>query len=373
MTIFLDYNSTTNLDLRVLNSMIEIYKKPYNNSAIHHLGVEAESLINKASLSLKNLVNGHNYQVIFTSGATESCNQVLMNNSFDQLFYSSIEHACIYNCRPHNQKITEFNCLENGLINLEDLAKKLFNQKNFLNCAMLANNETGAIQNIKEIAKITHQNLGLVFCDIVQGVGKIAVDLEDLNVDFACISAHKIYGPQGIGALLVRKGLEINPLIYGGKQQFGKRAGTMSIASIVGFGHACELASQRLNEFTKIADLRNYLEKSLKEIANDNLKIISEDVLRLANTSLIALRNVDSQTQLINFDLHQICVSAGSACSSKTPNQSRIAKALGLESDFLNSTIRISLGFQTTKSDIDKFINVWNNFYQKKFNKEYDY
>jgi cysteine desulfurase len=370
MSIYLDFNSSSAPHPEVVNAMCEIFKKPYNNSAAHHLGKQAESLVQKSIKSIRNLLNAGNYEVILTSGATESSNQVLFNCEVDKLFYSSIEHSCIYNCKPAEKKIYEFNCDNNGVINLNDFEKKITNQRNFLTSAMLANNETGAIQPVAEISKITHKNLGLFFCDIVQGVGKIEIDLEELNVDFACLSAHKIYGPQGIGALLIRKGIELKPLIYGGKQQNSKRAGTQNIASIVGFGVACDIASQRLQQFSQIANLRNYLEKSLKEIANDNIKIISEDAPRLANTSFIALKNVDAQTQLINFDLNKICVSAGSACSSGTIAQSRISQALGLEKHFLNSAIRVSLGFENTKSDIEKFINVWYNFYQQKFKKK---
>jgi cysteine desulfurase len=370
MSIYLDCNSSTAPHPEVINAMCEIFKKPYNNSATHHIGSQAESLVQKAIKSIQNLLNADNYEVIFTSGATESSNHVLFNSSADKLFNSAIEHACVYNCKVDGKKIYEFACDKNGVIDLTDLEKKITNQHNFLTSAMLANNETGAIQPIAEISRITHKNLGLFFCDIVQGVGKIAVDLEKLNVDFACLSAHKIYGPQGIGALLIRKGIELKPLIYGGKQQNSKRAGTQNIAAIVGFGLACDIASQRLQQFSQLANLRNYLEKSLKEIANDNIKIISEDAPRLANTSFIALKNVDAQTQLINFDLNKICVSAGSACSSGTISQSRISQALGLEKHFLNSAIRVSLGFENTKSDIEKFINVWYNFYQQKFNKK---
>lgn len=370
MSIYFDHNSTTAAHLEVIDAMSEIFKKPYNNSATHHLGKQADSLVQKAIKSIQNFLNAQNYEVIFTSGATESSNQILFNCDADKLFYSSIEHACVYNCQPKNKKIYEFTCHKNGVIDLNDLEEKITNQSNFLTASMLVNNETGAIQPIAEISKITHKNLGLFFCDIVQGVGKIAIDLEELNVDFACLSAHKIYGPQGIGALLIRKGIDLKPLIYGGKQQNNKRAGTPNIALIVGFSKACDLANQRLQQFSQIANLRNYLEKSLKEIANDNVKIISEDAPRVANTSLIALKNVDAQTQLINFDLNKICVSAGSACSSGTITQSRILKALGCEKEFLNSAIRVSLGFENTKSDIEKFINVWYNFYQQKFNKK---
>jgi len=366
MTIFLDHNATTKIDSEVLNAMLDTYQHPYNNSTMYQLGRKADSLVRESIQTIQELLNAQNYQVVFTSGATEACNQVIFSKLTSQLFYSSIEHSCVYNCQPKNKVITEFNCNQSGIISIEDLEKKIHQHQNFLVASMLANNETGAIQPIADISKITHQKLGLVLCDITQAVGKIAIDLEQLNPDFAFFSAHKFYGPQGIGVLLIRKGIEIEPMIYGGKQQQNLRAGTLNISSIVGLTMACKLAKKRLEQFQQLLLLRNYLESQLKLFAKNNLKIFSESVNRLANTCFFAVAKINAQTQLINFDLNNIAVSSGSACSSSTINQSRILKAMKIDDDFIDGAIRVSLGLENTKTEIDKFIYIWHNFISTK-------
>jgi cysteine desulfurase len=363
--IFLDHNSTTKISDEVINKMLEVYQMPLNSSAIHQLGRRANFLIEEANNYIKKLLNADNYEIIYTSSSTEATNTVFFGTDSNDILFSKIEHASVYNCRPNNKRIHEINVQKNGLIDKEDLKNKIPKNKTFLVSAMLANNETGAIQNVEEISKLTHQNFGLIHCDLVQAIGKINVDIEKINPDYAVISAHKINGPQGVGALLIRKGLDIKPLIHGSKQQKSKRAGTMNIAGIAGFGEACNQAKKNLEKYHEISKLRNYLEDSLKNIAGENLKIFCSEVNRLANTSFIALKNIDSQTQLINFDLNGICVSSGSACSSGSLDQSRVLKAMGVSDEFLKGAIRISLGHENSISDVNKFIQVWHEFYKK--------
>ncbi|MBM3590039.1 MAG: cysteine desulfurase [Alphaproteobacteria bacterium] len=369
--IFLDYNSTTPVDETIIAKIHEIAKLPLNSSAIHSLGRYANTLIDESKLQITQLLNAYNYEIIFTSGATEATNTVFFGNNFDDIIISSIEHASVYNCRPQNSKISEIKCKQNGVINIEDFIKKIPQHKNFLVSTMLCNNETGVIQPAEEIAQITHQNLGLFHCDAVQALGKIPVDLEKINPDFVAISAHKINGPQGIGALLYRKGLDFRPLIFGGKQQKSKRAGSLNITGIVGFGQACFIAKQKLKDFSKIAKLRDYLEEQLQIIAQSNIIFLGNETTRLANTCLYSIRNLSNQTQLINFDLNNICVSAGSSCSSGVISQSRVLQAMGIENDFLDGAIRVSLSPQTSKSEIDYFIKIFSEFYNRaKINKK---
>jgi cysteine desulfurase len=230
---------------------------------------------------------------------------------------------------------------------------------------MLANNETGVIQPIKEISKLAHQYGGLMHSDIVQAVGKLNIDLEDLNVDMASISSHKLNGPQGVGALLVRNSLDISPIIFGSSQEGGKRPGTLNIAGCVGLGEACKIAVNKISKYQELAILRDYLEASLSKIAGNNLVIFGKEVERLPNTSYIAMRDVDNQTQLINFDLNGIAVSIGAACSSGSSKPSRVLGAMNIQDDLAKSTIRVSLGLQNTKEQIDKFIEIWGNLYNK--------
>jgi cysteine desulfurase len=366
--MFLDHNATTKLAPEALAKMNEVYQLPLNNSSTHQLGRQGASLVEGSRHNLKKLLNAQNYEVTFTSSSTEATNNVMFGTAADKILFCGIEHSSVFNCRPEHKKIIEIAALENGLIDVEDLKNQLekLDDANFLVSAMLANNETGAIQPIIEIAKLVHQKGGLLHCDIVQAVGKIEVDLEKLNVDFASISAHKINGPQGVGALLTRKGLEIKPLIFGGKQEKSKRAGTVNVAGIAGFGVACELAAQKISQYQNVQKLRDFLENEIAKIGGGDVKIFSQKVSRLPNTSYIALKNANAQTQLINFDLNGICVSAGPACSSGTTSEeSRILKVMNIAPEFSKSAIRVSLGKDTTLQEIEKFIIVWNNFYQK--------
>ena len=365
--IFLDNNATTKLAPEALSKMNEVFAFPLNASANHQYGRKASDMVEKARKQIKNLLGAQNYEIIFTSGATESNNTILNGSGAKTILTSAIEHPSIYNCRPENKEFIEFGVLENGLIDMTDLEAKLNDLPNsdFLVSVMLANNETGAIQPIAEIAKLVHQKGGLFHCDAVQGSGKIDVNFEELNVDFASISAHKIHGPQGVGALLVRKGLSISPLIYGGKQEKSKRGGTTNTAGIVGFGVACELSQEKIEKYKDVAKLRDFLESEIKKIAGNELKIFSSDIERLPGTSYTALQYADSQTQLIHFDLNGICISAGSACSSGSAAASRILKAMKVGPTFSSSAIRVSLSTETTKEEIEKFLQVWNEFYQK--------
>jgi len=363
--VYFDHNATTLLSPEALLAMSQVYQFPYNTSAVHQLGNQANKLVNEARKNLQNLLNAHNYEVIFTSGSTEATNTVFNGiKDVSDILFSTIEHSSVFNCRPYGKKITEIASNQHAIINISDLQEKLPKHSNFLVSAMLANNETGSIQPVAEIAKIVHQKSGLIHCDIVQAVGKIKVDLEELNVDFASVSAHKFGGPQGVGALLVRKGLDIEPLILGSKQEKGKRAGSLNVAGIVGFAVACQQAQENLVEFAKISGLIDKLQQGLKTICGDNLQIFSQEVPRIANTLFFSVAKQNSQIALIHCDLHNICLSAGSACSSGSINQSRILKALATDAKFWQGGLRISLGLSNTQEEIDYFLNIYQQFYQ---------
>ena len=347
-----DQNATTKLASEALKSIVETYANSGNASSVHSLGRKAAMLIEEARNDLSGALKAQNYEIFFTSGGTEANNMVLFSDDFAQIFRSSFEHGSVYNVKPLGIDIIDLATDSNGVINLQDLREKIAktSNKNFLVSLMLANNETGAIQPVKEAAQIIHQLGGLIHTDLVQAFGKIAVDLEDLNVDFATVSAHKINGPQGAGAVLVRKGINIRPLIFGGGQEKGKRAGTPNTAAIVGFGAAIKLLPQRLAKLQEIMQIRDFIESEIKKIAQNNVQIFSQNVARVPNTSFIAIRGGDAQTQLIHFDLNQIMVSSGTACSSGTVSGSRVLNAMGVEKDFLGA-IRIGLGPDNTKAE----------------------
>ena len=368
--IFLDHNSTSALNLEVSNLMSEIVSEPLNSSATHSLGRKAQAIINKAKEQILSALNAKNYDIIFTSSATEATNTIFFGGDFEEIFLSKIEHASVFNCRPKNRKITEINCSEDGIVLVDDLQNLILNNSaKFLVSVMACNNETGVIQPIEELAKITHQNLGLFHSDLVQALGKIPVDLEALNVDFASISAHKIHGPAGVGALIYRKNLDFMPLILGGKQQNSKRAGSLNIAGIAGFGLAVEIAQKNLTEFAKIQILRDYLEENLLKITNGDLKIFGKNVSRLPNTCFYSVKNLNNQTQLINFDLNNICVSAGASCSSGSVSSSKTLQAMNVESEFLTGSIRVSLSIKNNLEEINYFLKIFSEFYNKKIKK----
>lgn len=393
--IFFDHNATTKISAKALEKMLEVYALPLNSSSIHGFGRMANKFADEARDEIKKLLNAQNYEVIFTSGATESNNIILAGCRVKTLIYSALEHSSVTNFT--NEKI-EVAVLANGLIDLSDLQEKLShfditleNKKirgttsegwaddggaiatneisgidgGFLFSLTIANNEVGTIQPVIEAAKLTHQKGGFFHCDLSQGVGKIDIDLEKINADFASLSAHKFGGPAGVGAILVRKGIDLKPLIVGGGQEKSKRAGTLNIAGISGLGVACKLGKERIANYQKTKILRDFLEEELKKIAGVDVKIFAAESPRLPNTSYFALKNCDAHTQLINFDLNQICVSSGSACSSGSVSTSKVLLAMHVDKTFLNGAIRVSLGVENTKDEIEKFISVFKEFYQR--------
>ncbi len=365
--VYLDNNATTKLDPQALAKMTEVYQLPLNNSAVHHFGRLGTKFVEDARKEVKKLLNAQNYEVIFTSSATEATNMLFHGCDATKILVSQIEHASVYSCRPSGKEFGEIKVSNHGVVDLEDLKSQLetITDPNFLVSVMFANNETGAIQPVEEISKLVHQKGGLFHCDIVQGVGKIALDLEKINADFASISAHKINGPQGVGALMMRKGLNIKPLIVGGKQEKSKRAGTTNTAGIAGFGEACKITAAKISEYENVRNLRDFMESEIKKIGGADVKIFCEETARLPNTCFIALKNCDAQTQLINFDLNGICVSSGSACSSGSVAESRILKSMNVDQSFSTSAIRVSLGTENTKEEIEKFIHIWKEFFTR--------
>jgi cysteine desulfurase len=370
--VFFDHNSTTKLAPQVLEKMTSLYQLNLNSSSIYYYGRLANKFVEEARQSIKNLLDADNYRVIFLSGGTEANNLAILGGSnlnFTKILYSPAEHDSVFKVRPSASDIIIVKVNKQGVIDLEDLEEKLdtIKDSNFLVSVMIANNETGAIQPLKEAARLVHQKGGLIHSDIVQGVGKIKIDLEDLNIDFASISAHKIQAPQGIGALLVRKNLDIRPMIFGGGQESGFRSGTLNVAAIAGLGVACNLAKDNIERFAEIAKLRDYLEAKLLEIAGLDVQIFSSKTQRLPNTSYFATKGLDKQMQLIHFDLNNFMVSTGSACSSGSIKSSRILEAMNIEAEFLNSAIRVSLGLDNNEAEIDEFIKTWLKLYNKKY------
>ena len=367
--IYLDHNASSHIDPRVSNLMVSLIKTniSYNPSSIHEDGRKARAMLEKARYQISNslgvLLDKDELHVIFTSCGTEANNLAMHNFCDFRLFASAIEHVSVLDLRDESKVIIPVD--NNGLINIEilDSFLKTYNGKKIIS-VMLANNETGVINDIKTIADIVHNQDGILHCDASQAFGKISVNFKDLDCDLMTISSHKCGGPLGAAALIAKKSLNLKPMIKGGKQEQGLRAGTENLPAIAGFGLAAEFAVERVNQFKRIENMRNYLEENILRISPNSM-ILGLNVLRLPNTSNFNMPGIKSEEQLIRFDLEGISISAGSACSSGRIASSHVLKAMNLDEKIANEFIRVSLGTETTKEEIDQFIDLWKEIYKK--------
>ncbi len=352
--IYLDYNATAPLTPEVLHFISNIMKNPMNASAVHNFGREGRKLVENARTQIAKLVNCPNTnQVIFNSGATESNNTVLKFFANDRILISAIEHPSVLEAAPHAERIP---VTKDGLVNLDALEKLLKEKKTTLVSVMLANNETGVIQPIKEISTLAKNHGALFHCDAVQAAGKIHIDMQDLGIDFLSLSAHKLGGPQGVGALVL--GLcGITPvLLHGGGQEKSARAGTENVAGIAGFGAAVE----------SLTPINNTLQTKLETwIIAKGGKIYGANALRLPNTTFFSFPNIKAETALIAMDIENIAISNGSACSSGTVKPSHVLKAMGAGDAEALSGLRISTGWATTEADINSFIEKFEKFLER--------
>lgn len=360
--VYLDYNSTTPVDSKVVDAMLPYFTQTFGNAnSDHYFGWDAEEAVELARRSISKLVHAKPTEVIFTSGATEAANLALFgfcerNSSKGRhIITAKTEHKAILDpiqeLERQGFQVTYLDVDTQGNIDLEELATAITHQT-LLVCLMLANNETGAIHPIKEIEKIVHNGGAKLMCDITQAVGKILVDLQSLNVDIALFSAHKLYGPKGIGALYINKKNRalITPKSFGGGQEKGIRPGTLNVPGIVGFGKAAEIASEVLEkESIRLSKLRDTLEQLLEEIEGTIINV--KNTLRIPNTTSISFKNIDGEKLLRR--LGTVAVSRGSACSSITVRPSHVLKAMGLSDTLALSTFRISLGRNTNEADIE--------------------
>lgn len=369
--IYLDYNATAPLRPDVKAAMDAVMGQALNPSSIHASGRAARKLVEEARKNILRCVNGET--LVFCSSGTEANNLALAQA--DSHLISSIEHDSIYKTLP-NAKLAKVEA--EGIIDLEDFEKLLKAEKPKLVSIMLANNETGVIQPIKEIAELAHKYGALVHTDAVQAFGKIDVDFKNLGVDMMTISCHKVGGPVGIAALVHKSSLELKPILFGGGQEKNKRPGTENVPSIVGFGEVSQLLSRQPGASVGVSErelarsetihnvsretskLRDYLENEILAIAPDAI-IYGKSLARLPNTSYIAMPDIEAATQLIHFDTNGICVSSGSACSSGKVEVSRILKAMN--APLAKNALRISIGWATTPEEIEQFIKSWREMY----------
>lgn len=359
--IYLDYNATTPVDQRVVDAMLPYFNSLYANSGSSHLlGLTVKEAIDEAGEQIAELISAIPKEITYTSGATEAVNLALKGienvNGKNHIITVKTEHKAVLDtCQNLEQQgfsVTYLDVGNDGLINLDDLKNEI-TDKTLLVCVMFVNNETGVIQPIKEITKIAHDKNCLVFCDATQAVGKIPVNVKDLGIDMMAFSAHKFYGPKGIGALYVSSHLKKNIVaqIHGGAQQFNLRSGTLNGPGIIGMGKAAEIAIEEMDS-RKIKELRDELENSLLKIPNT---FINGDIdNRIFNTSNICFSYVNSEQMILS--LGNICVSSGSACNATTSKPSHVLKAMGMSDLDALSSIRFSLGKFTTRPEIEMTI-----------------
>ena len=359
--IYLDHNATTPVKPAVLSRMTEILSFPGNASSVHKAGREARKLIEDARGTIAKFVSaGPRDIVVFTGGATEAHNHALRGSGMERILVSAIEPPSVLQAAEAKEIIP---VLPNGVVDLDALDKMLTGkQLQTLVSVMLVNNETGVIQPIEEIAKITRRHSALLHTDAVQAAGRIPLDIQKLNADFLTLSAHKMGGPQGVGCLVIANCMAVTPLLRGGNQEKSLRAGTENLAGICGFAKAAEIVS--FHDNMKNAVLRDKLEADLTALA-PNLKIFGVNAPRVHNTSMFTLPGASSEMQLIALDLAGICVSNGSACSSGTVKPSHVLKAMGATDAEAAASIRVSLGWNTTAEDIESFTKAWSAMYNR--------
>ncbi len=367
---YFDWNATAPLRPQARAAMVEALELAGNASSVHSEGRAARKLVEDARAQVAALVGAEAKGVVFTSGATEA-NMLALTPALeiggrkeprDRLFVSAIEHPSVRSGGRFAASAVEvLPVTGDGLVDLVELERCLLRAERPLVSVMVANNETGVIQPIAEIARIVHAADGVLHVDAVQGAGRIDCDMDELGADLLSLSAHKLGGPQGVGALIRCDDIHIaEPLIRGGGQERNARAGTENVAGVAGFGAAAAAANAaRQADAIRMTALRNGLEAGLKT-ATPRAVIFGQNVGRLPNTTLFAVRGVKAETAIISFDLNGIAVSSGSACSSGRVQASQVLAAMGVEAALAAGAVRVSLGWTTTESDVENLLIAWN-------------
>ena len=367
--LYLDHNATTPLHPAVIDRMTEALREEFGNpSSVHHFGQRAKAAIDEARSAVAALIGADPPEIVFTSGGTEGDNiairgvaEALEATGRRHLIASAIEHEAVLNTlkalAKRGWKTTLLAVGESGIVSPESLRAALTDETALVS-VMHANNEIGTIQPIAELARLAHERGALFHTDAVQSAGKIPIDVKALGVDLLSISAHKFYGPKGVGAIWIRRGLRLLPPTTGGKQERSRRAGTENVASIVGMGVAAKVAQLKMkDEAARTAALRDRLEEGVVRTVPGTV-INGTRGSRVPNTTNISFDRVEAESLLIALDLEGVAVSTGSACSSGTLEPSHVLKAMGFPAHRTQNSIRFSLGTGNTEADIDRVIAV---------------
>jgi len=364
--IYMDHAATTPVRKEVIREMLPYFDKKYGNaSSLHSFGREARDAIETARQKIAKIINAEPEEIIFTSGGTGSDNMAIKGPTFvnkikNQIITSKIEHdAVLESCKKLGEagfRVKYVDVDKNGIINVEQLKKSITN-KTLLVSVMHANNEIGTIQPIEEIARICRQKRIYFHTDAVQTFCKEKIDVKKMNIDLLSASAHKIYGPKGIGFLFVRKGTKIGALVHGGGHEFGLRSGTENVTGIVGFAKAAELANKEMNsENARLKRLRDKIIQKLLKI--EGTKLNGDKEKRLSNNINISFKAIEGESILLKLDEKGIAVSTGSACSSKSLEPSHVLLAIGCSHIQAHGSVRFTLGKANTDKDVNFLLAV---------------
>ncbi len=363
--IYFDHNATTAIHPMVQSKMNEYCHLPLNPSSVHGNGRLGKSLIEQARINIAKLIGvtdcGRDYNITFTSGGTESNNLILSSYLDGEIFIAATEHLSIHAYSSLYPNVSIINVDKNGIIDLDQLETKLSKCKSHkkLVSVMLANNETGILQPLKQIASITHKYGAEIHSDMVQAVGKIAVDVTEFDLDFATISSHKCAGPMGVGALISKANFQLKPMIVGGGQERSVRSGSENVLAILGFGEAAHIVKLELiKRQTHMSKLHNMLESELLNNFS-SAQIVGINTNRLPNTSLIINLGKIAEIQVIAFDMKNIAISSGSACSSGKVGKSHVLSAMGYSKEEAACAIRVSIGYDNTINDVFQFLEIY--------------
>ena len=358
--IYLDHNATTPLDPEVLEAMLPFLREGFGNpSSLHWFGQRARAAVEEARAQVASLVGAEPPEIVFTGGGSESDNAALRGVAARArpprlgIVCSAVEHHAVLNVakalRDEGRPVEVARVGEDGVLDLADLAAKV-GETTALVSIMLANNETGVLQPVPEASRLARAGGALVHCDAVQGAGKVGIDVRQLDVDLLSLSAHKLYGPKGVGALYVRRGTPLVALVRGGAQERNRRAGTENVPGVVGFGVAAGIAlRRRVEDAARLAALRDRLEERLLGIEGARRNGGNP---RVPNTTNVSFEGVDAEALLIALDLEGIAVSTGAACAAGGVEPSHVLRAMGLPPERVQSSLRLSLGRGTTEAEV---------------------
>lgn len=362
----MDHSATTAADPAVTEAMLPYFSEKYGNpSSLYSIGRQARKAIEESRQKVADLIGAKKEEIIFTGSGTESDNLAIKGSAYknrkkgDHIISSSIEHhAVLHTCKyleKNGFKVTYLPVSKEGIINPDDVEKAITSQT-ILITIMHANNEIGTIQPIEEIGKIAKEKEIPFHTDAVQTTGKIPVNVDALGVSMLSISAHKIYGPKGVGALYIKKGTIVEPQMHGGGHERNIRSSTENVPGIVGFGKACELAKERLPQEMDLAVLRDALIKGVLEIKDSYLN--GHPVKRLPNNANFRFSYIEGESMILNLDMKGVAASTGSACSSTSLEPSHVLMALGLRPEEAHGSLRLTLGRENTIQDVDYVLSV---------------